>query len=94
MHEIFLFSGDNPEKYENDTYVKENLAVMHIYFENLHFMQKERGELYGFIDFFSNIGGVLGLCMGFSMLSFVETVYFFTLRLLCNKVMKRNEDFD
>lgn len=67
---------------------------MHIYFKKLHFMRRERGELYGFIDFFSNIGGVLGLCMGFSMLSLVEAIYFFTLRFLCNKKMKRDEDFD
>lgn len=74
--------------------MRENLAIMHIYFKKLHFMRRERGELYGFIDFFSNIGGVLGLCMGFSMLSLVEAIYFFTLRFLCNKKMKRDEDFD
>ena len=39
-------------------------------------MRNERDELYGELDIISNIGGLLGLCMGFSMLSAVEMVYF------------------
>ena len=39
-------------------------------------MRNERDELYGAVDIISNIGGLLGLCMGFSMLSAVELVYF------------------
>ena len=39
-------------------------------------MRNERDELYGELDMISNIGGLLGLCMGFSMLSAVEMVYF------------------
>ena len=29
----------------NDTYVKENIALLHIYHENLHFIKQERGEV-------------------------------------------------
>ena len=50
-------------------------------------MRNERDELYGALDIISNIGGLLGLCMGFSMLSAVEIVYF-TLQFLCNYVLK------
>ena len=39
-------------------------------------MRNERDELYGELDIISNIGGLLGLCMGFSMLSAVEIVFF------------------
>ena len=39
-------------------------------------MRNERDELYGELDMISNIGGLLGLCMGFSMLSAVDMVYF------------------
>jgi hypothetical protein len=39
-------------------------------------MRNERDELYGFVAIVSNIGGLLGLCMGFSMLSAVELLYF------------------
>ena len=54
-------------------------------------MRKERGELYSFVELFSNIGGLLGLCMGFSALSLVEFAYFFTLRLFFNVKMSRRE---
>ena len=33
------------------------------------------------IDFVSQIGGVLGLCIGFSLISLIEIIYWFTLRL-------------
>ena len=38
-----------------------------------------------YILFLANIGGLMGLCLGFSLLSVVELIYFFTLRwcVLC-----------
>ena len=30
---------------DNDSFVKENLALVHIYHENLHFLKLERGEV-------------------------------------------------
>ena len=38
-----------------------------------------------FLLFLANIGGLMGLCLGFSLLSVVELIYFFTLRwcVLC-----------
>lgn len=67
---------DAHPEYSNDSYVVDNLLVLHIYFRHLHFMRNERDELYGFVAIVSNIGGLLGLCMGFSMLSGVELLYF------------------
>ena len=29
----------------DDTFVKENIAILHIYHENLHFIKHERGEV-------------------------------------------------
>ena len=40
--------------------MRNNLAVLHVYFEAVQFMRKERSELYGITDFFSNIGGLGG----------------------------------
>jgi hypothetical protein len=34
--------------------------------------------------FTASCGGLLGLYLGFSILSFVEIIYFFTVRLCCN----------
>ena len=42
----------------------------------------------------ANIGGLMGLCMGFSLLSFFEFIYFFTMRwifLLFRKKNRQNE---
>jgi hypothetical protein len=41
------------------------------------------------IDFLSYCGGSLGLFLGFSLISAVELVYYFTLRLLCLKIQTR-----
>ena len=87
----FLIPLENNTKYLNDDYIKRNVAITHVYFKHLHFMRQERGELYGFVELFSNSGGLIGLCMGFSALSLVEFVYFFTMRLFFNIKMSRNE---
>ena len=86
-----VVSGAHPE-FKNDSYVNDNLAVLHIYFDKLHFMTYERKELYDIIDFTAYLGGLLGMCMGFSLLSAIEVVYFFTARLYYNYVTPRNED--
>ncbi len=92
MDQFYFFSIDKYQQYLNDTYIQKNLAIIHVYFKHLHFMRQERGELYGFVDLFSNIGGLMGLCMGFSALSAIELVYFFTLRLFLNMTMPRPEE--
>ncbi len=40
----------------------------------------------------SQVGGILGLFLGFSFMSAVELVYFFSLRFGINVVYKRDED--
>ena len=65
----------------------------HLIFRNHNFLEFTRGEMYGPLDIISNIGiinnifkniptfhlsgGLLGLCLGCSMLSFVEIIYHF-----------------
>ena len=55
-------------------------------------MTYERKELYDIIDFTAYLGGLLGMTMGFSLLSVIEVVYFFTARLYYNYVTPRKED--
>jgi hypothetical protein len=46
------------------------------------------------LDFVSYCGGSLGLFLGFSAISAVEIVYYFTLRLVCKrKQQKKVENF-
>lgn len=34
----------------------------------------------------ANIGGLLGLCMGFSVISLIEILYFLSIRPICNYI--------
>ena len=92
MHWFGLIISDAHPEFRNDSYVNNNLAVLHIYFDKLHFMTYERKELYDLIDFTAYLGGLLGMSMGFSLLSAIEVVYFFTARLYYNYVTPRYED--
>ncbi|XP_026322231.1 pickpocket protein 28 [Hyposmocoma kahamanoa] len=59
-----------------------------MYFKEPRFVSMRRSELFGLTDFLANVGGLLGLFLGFSLLSLVEIVYFVTLRLCC--ILKRD----
>ncbi|XP_059219966.1 pickpocket protein 28 [Stomoxys calcitrans] len=67
-------------------------AISHlvVHFKDNEFITSKRSELYGFSDFLANCGGVLGLFMGFSILSFVEIIYHATLRLWSNMRSRKN----
>ncbi|XP_063368781.1 pickpocket protein 28-like [Cydia amplana] len=64
-------------------YVTNNMLIIHFFFEDLTFTRYTKGEIFGLTEFLSNTGGLLGLCMGFSMMSLVELIYYVTLRALC-----------
>ncbi|XP_065076029.1 pickpocket protein 28 [Ochlerotatus camptorhynchus] len=69
----------------NESYARENIALVYIFFSEMYFRSFTKGELIGFTDFLSNIGGLLGLFMGFSLISVAEVFYFVTLRPLFAK---------
>lgn len=60
-----------------------------IFFKDHQFISKERSELYDKTDFLAACGGLLGLFMGVSVLSIVEVIYYFTIRLNCTLRMRR-----
>ncbi|VEN46107.1 unnamed protein product [Callosobruchus maculatus] len=59
-------------------------ARLSILFKYDSFLTSERNELYGPADFIANVGGLLGLFTGFSLLSLIEILYFLSLRIWCN----------
>lgn len=65
-------------------------ARLSIYFKEHQFITSKRSELYGQTDFLANCGGLLGLFMGVSVLSIVECIYYFTLRLGCSLRIRRH----
>lgn len=63
---------------------RKSISQLVLYFKSNHFIPYERNELYGNIDFVANVGGLLGLFIGFSLLSFFEIIYFLSIRIICN----------
>lgn len=59
-------------------------------FKENSFIAMNRSETSTLPDFISSCGGLLGLFMGVSVLSLIELVYFFTLRLGC-KMRQRQQ---
>lgn len=67
--------------------VQKNIAVVHIFFQDNVFRSFTKGEFIGFTEFLSSTGGLLGLFMGFSVISLIEFIYFLSIRPYC--VLKR-----
>jgi hypothetical protein len=71
------------------TVFKEPTAGGHFKFKNNAFNQLIRKQQFDTLDFLSFVGGILGLFAGFSALSFVELIYWFTIRAVignCKKI--------
>ena len=82
-HRIFTTSFKDDEQY--DAYEKD-IAAVTFFFESNTVFEFERRSRMTAIDFVSQVGGLLGLCMGFSLVSLVELVYWFTIRMARNAV--------
>lgn len=61
----------------NDSIENAKLVVQ---YKESEFFAMKRSELYGMTDFIANCGGLLGLFIGVSLLSFVEVFYFCTIK--------------
>ncbi|XP_023169258.1 pickpocket protein 28 [Drosophila hydei] len=59
------------------------LAILHFYYLTNNFRSTTKSEMFGFTEFLSNTGGLLGLFMGFSIFSVIEIVYYVTMRPFC-----------
>ena len=57
------------------TYAKKNLAVVNVYIKDPVVTRIMRDQKSPIIAFVANTGGLLGLCMGFSLVSLFEIFY-------------------
>lgn len=64
-------------------YTKYNIGQLTVQFKEKEFPTRQRVRTFTTVDFLSQIGGLLGLFAGISVLSLFEVFYFLTLRLLC-----------
>ncbi|XP_053669881.1 pickpocket protein 28 [Anopheles nili] len=68
---------------KDEQYASKNLALIYVFVKDTYYRSFTKGELVGFTDFLSNVGGLLGLFLGFSIISLIEVIYFITLRPYC-----------
>jgi hypothetical protein len=81
-----LQNGDVFSTVDNsyDAYDKD-IALMHIYFKTATVLQMGSQPTMTWIDFISQVGGLLALCIGFSIITVIELVWL-CLRILSQKM--------
>ena len=80
-----IFPAANKKAPTYDAYEKD-IATVTFYFESptlFEYMKEQRMTL---LEFISQMGGLLGLCIGFSFISGIEILYWFIIRFLRNLV--------
>ena len=78
---VFLKAYEKNSLY--DAY-EQDIAMVTFFFESTTAFEFIREPRTTMVDFVSQIGGVLGLCMGFSFVSLVELAYWCTVRMAKN----------
>lgn len=68
-----------------------NPSVLTIFFKSSHFIPIQRSESFSKTDLVANCGGILGLFMGFSLISMAELLYYCTVRPFCIMYRCRKE---
>ena len=75
-------SAFNPANETYDAYEKD-IAMVQFYFMTSSVIEFKTSQSQGWIDFFSAIGGLLGLCIGLSIVTFVELFW------LCFRIIRK-----
>ncbi|XP_022208993.2 pickpocket protein 28 [Drosophila obscura] len=90
-HDGFDVTNPNVSLNFTDAYVERNVAVVNMYFKDQTYRASKQTEFIGFSDFLSNVGGLMGLFLGFSFLSIAECVYFALIRpcRTCSELRKQ-----
>ena len=78
-----VFSVQNYIENEYDVYERD-IAVATFYFDESHVFEFIRQPMMNWIGYISQIGGLFGLCLGFSFVSALEIIYWFTYKLGSN----------
>ena len=78
-----IFIATNTEKPAYDAYEKD-IAIVNFIFETDTVFEYRRDERMTFVQYISQMGGLLGLWLGFSFISAIEMIYWCTMRLAQN----------
>ena len=82
---VFPASLEKNPKY--DAYEKD-IAMVTFFFAPSTVFEYKREERMTMIQYISQMGGLLRLCIGFSLISGVEIIYWLTIRLFRNVINK------
>lgn len=69
-------------------------AILTIFHKSAEFIPITRSELFSTTDLNASCGGILGLFMGFSIISFAEIIYYCTIRPLGRYLIKKRKMAD
>ena len=75
-----IFAVTNKKEMEYDAYEKD-IATVTFYFESSNSFEFLRQSRITMIEYIAQVGGLLGLCLGFSFISAIEIVYWLTFKL-------------
>ena len=67
-------------------YSKSNIALLNIFIKDPFYSKTKRDEQMTIISFIGNAGGLMSLCLGLSMISIFEMIYF-----VCSLFSKQSE---
>ncbi|XP_018784037.1 PREDICTED: pickpocket protein 11-like [Bactrocera latifrons] len=62
----------------------DDLSIVRIYFDSTYAILYAKRSLYNWLEILSNIGGVIGIFVGCSLISAFEVIYFFIVKLIHN----------
>ncbi len=77
---------------KNPTYnaFEKDIAVANFYFDQSNVRQFQRSQSMGWVGYMSQMGGLLGLGLGFSFISGMEIMYWLVIKLCRNLVASYN----
>jgi hypothetical protein len=70
--QVFLFGDNSDVQYES---YEEDLAYLNIYFDQTTALQFKTQASQSWAEYFANVGGVLGLCIGLCIVTIFELVW-------------------
>ncbi|KAK2581874.1 hypothetical protein KPH14_002336 [Odynerus spinipes] len=70
----------------------KNSSMIHVFFSDLIAIQYRRSVHYNWRNLFASFGGLLGLFVGFSLMSGFEVIYFFVIRIITDRFMKNDQE--
>ncbi|XP_037027868.1 sodium channel protein Nach isoform X2 [Bradysia coprophila] len=70
---------------------RTSATYINIEFLTWPIIRYKREVLFGWVDLLVSFGGIAGLFLGFSLLSGVEIIYYFTMRAVCMLFQNKNE---